>query len=88
MVDQNIYEGQFKNEKFHGKGKITYIRDDFSFECIFENGFASNVGRALYKDGSEYIGEMEDNKKNGFGILIDPTGRRYEGEFDFDTAGG
>jgi len=41
MIDENIYEGQFKNEKFHGKGKITYIRDEFSFECIFQEGFAS-----------------------------------------------
>jgi hypothetical protein len=88
MVDQNVYEGNFKDEKFHGKGKLTLIRDDMVVECIFKNGFASHIGRAKYRDGSEYIGEMEDMKKHGIGIFIDNQGKRYEGEFDFDSAQG
>ena len=28
---------------------------------------------------------MEELKKHGYGILIDSYGKKYEGEFDFDT---
>jgi hypothetical protein len=31
---------------------------------------------------------MEENKKHGFGIYFDPSGKRYEGEFDFDSPTG
>jgi hypothetical protein len=41
MPDHNIYEGEFRNDKFHGVGKMTYMREGLSFECIFNNGFAS-----------------------------------------------
>jgi hypothetical protein len=27
MVDGNIYEGHFRNDKLHGVGKITYKRE-------------------------------------------------------------
>ena len=39
-------------------------------------------------DGDQtYIGEVEDLKRHGCGILIDKaSGRRYEGEFEDDTA--
>ena len=91
MPDQNIYEGEFRNDKFHGVGKMTYVREGFSFECIYRRGFASNIGRAVYKrDGSIYIGELnEDLKKHGCGVYIDgATGRRYEGEFEDDVSQG
>tara|TARA_B110000285_G_C14967157_1_gene534670 strand:- start:527 stop:751 length:225 start_codon:yes stop_codon:yes gene_type:complete len=72
MPDQNVYEGEFRDDKFHGVGKITYLREGLSFECIYKNGFASHVGRAVYKrDGSIFIGEMEDLKKQGCGVFID-----------------
>lgn len=38
MPDENVYEGNFQNDKMHGVGKIYYGRDDVIYEGIFKNG--------------------------------------------------
>jgi len=89
MADDNVYEGHFRDDQFHGVGKITYSRDGHIFEGIFENGFASTIGRLIPNDRSyTYIGGVEDLKKHGCGVLIEGGGRRYEGEFEDDVAVG
>ncbi len=37
-----------------------------------------------YKDGSVYKGSIKNGKKHGKGLLIDPSGDIYEGEFSND----
>lgn len=36
MTDQNVYEGEFQNDKFHGVGKITFTREQLTFEGLFQ----------------------------------------------------
>ena len=64
MADQNVYEGQFKNDKFHGVGQIHYARDLITIEGIFSNGLASKTGKIIdTKSNYTYIGGIEELKK-------------------------
>ena len=36
-------------------------------------------GEFSWPDGRAYIGDYEDDKKQGYGIFIWPDGRKYEG---------
>ena len=65
---------------------------------ISENIFQSNSKRYLlkknkrvkinYKNGEKYIGEVFNNKKEGFGIYYYSNGNRYEGEWKNDMKEG
>lgn len=64
MADQNFYEGQFKNDKFHGVGQIFYVREQITIESIFSKGLASKTGKIIdKKSNNTYIGGIEDLKK-------------------------
>ena len=64
MNDMNVYEGQFKNDKFHGVGQIFYNREQITFEGIFKNGIASKIGKLIdTKSNNTYIGGIEELKK-------------------------
>lgn len=59
MTDQNEYEGQFRNDKFHGVGKIAFTREQLTFEGLFQQGKQSQIGRLTnLKNGEVYIGEI------------------------------
>jgi hypothetical protein len=61
MPDKNKYIGEFRNDKFHGIGKIEYLREQLSFEGLFENGFSSKIGKITYfNNSSVYIGEVDN----------------------------
>ena len=83
MADHNVYEGWFKSDQFHGVGKISYEREGLMYEGIFSDGLASNIGKLTNKNLNQtYIGEIDELRQQGLGILIDHgTGMRYEGEF-------
>ena len=65
MVGQGVlktkvgtYDGEFKENKMHGKGKFTYT-DGTSYEGPFENGERVGRGTFLGKDGEKYLGEFK-----------------------------
>ena len=39
------------------------------------------VKEYTWSDGSKYVGEFKEGKKNGQGTLTSPDGRKYVGEF-------
>ena len=84
-TDQSYYNGEFRDDKFHGVGSIKNEREGFTFHGIFNNGKASKIGKLETKT-YEYIGEIEDLKKmHGCGIKTDlQTKKKYEGEFEDD----
>lgn len=41
-------------------------------------------GEYIWPDKKKYIGKFEYDKRNGFGILEEPTGKRYEGFWSGD----
>lgn len=45
-------------------------------------------GSVLYPDGSRFDGQFKDGKKEGFGIVHLPIGRRLEGMYVADYRDG
>ena len=78
--ERKKYEGDWKNDKIEGKGKMIWKNG-----CIYEGEWSNNLkegkGKAIFKDGSIYEGEWSNNLKEGKGILIFPGGEKYEGNF-------
>lgn len=62
--DDNIYEGEFKDDQMHGVGKIHYSREDVIYEGLFKNGETSNIGKCTFKnENTVYIGELDGLQK-------------------------
>ena len=73
MPDENTYTGEFKNDLMHGVGKITNLQMCTTYEGIFKDGNASNIGRVEFlNDNQIYLGELDITmRKDGVGILVD-----------------
>ena len=80
------YEGQWKDNKKHGKGiYYSYNKNNnigIKYEGEFNNDKFEGKGIAIYSNGDIYNGEWKNNKQYGKGIVIYKTGGRYEGEWE------
>lgn len=61
LSDGNIYEGEWNNDVFHGKGQLTFRphkkgEKGIIYEGEFENGMQSPKGKLIYPNGDIYIG--------------------------------
>ena len=77
------YEGQWKNNEFHGKGKVyslepSEITQPFDFKDL----------SVLDEEWVTYEGGLVNDRKEGWGILTLSNGERYEGNFRNDTIEG
>ena len=45
-----------------------------------KNGY----GKLTFADGGKYVGYFENNKRNGSGVYITPSGEKFEGEWSND----
>ena len=67
--DKFIYYGQFKDDLFHGKGRI-----EFNSGEIYEGDFVNNIfegeGKFIFDDGKYYIGEFHNGNRHGNGMLF------------------
>lgn len=83
QLPEGRYEGEIRNGKPHGKGKIYYEASDskerMSYDGDWENGLRSGYGVLLYKDGRIYKGVWVNNSRSGKGTLFFPNGSRIEG---------
>ena len=64
MSDGNVYNGEFKNDVFHGQGVMSYKANKkgekgLVFEGKFINGIMANFGVLKYPDGTVYEGHLE-----------------------------
>ena len=46
------------------------------------------VGERAYADGSKYVGEWRDNRRDGYGTNTFPNGETYVGEWKDDKRNG
>lgn len=60
----DVYEGQFKDDKRDGEGKIQ----------------ANSLGVMIYKNGEKYDGQWSDDKKGPQGTHYYLDGSKYEGD--------
>lgn len=75
------YEGSFKNDKKHGKGRIFMRLLNDTYQGDFFNDAITGNGEYLWANKNNYIGEFLNGKMHGKGINTWPDGTRYEGEY-------
>jgi hypothetical protein len=67
--DEGVYEGDWKNDGRHGKGKIIYKNKDM-YEGDWKNDRRRGNGRMItYSDENEYEGNWKNDKKHGYGTM-------------------
>ena len=75
-----IYEGDFVNEEFEGKGKYICKNGDYYIGNFVKNKFEGE-GEYFYKNGDKYKGTFMDGYQNGKGIYYKKGIIEYEGDF-------
>ena len=92
--DNNFYEGEFKDDKKNGKGIFKIYNKNSSktyiiYDGIFINDILIGYCKITYKNGDIYEGNIENYKKEGFGIYICyKTKNKYEGNWKNDLKDG
>jgi hypothetical protein len=93
----DTYVGGFKDDKFDGKGKLTYSPRDplkrISYEGGFRSGKRHGSGKFVWSNGAVYEGTYIDDERIGFGRLIfdrnDPFQRlEYKGQWERSVMSG
>lgn len=75
-----VYEGEWLNDKKHGKGTQVW-KDGSRYDGQWRNGKANGYGRLIHGDGDVYEGEWKDDTACGYGKYIHVEGAVYEGEW-------
>lgn len=76
-VNEVIYDGMWQDGLYHGMGTL-YVQGEQVAHGEFVRGVFVK-GSRLFKDGSSFIGEFQNNLPNGSGRLILPSGIIVEG---------
>ena len=79
----SYYEGEWKNDKKNGKGKMTWIdgkRKGDVYEGEFKDDYFHGKGVYIWLNGDVYDGEWNNGFRHGFGILKTEYDI-YEGEW-------
>jgi hypothetical protein len=74
------YEGEYKDGKYHGKGKYTYV-DGSVYEGEWEVDKKHGTGKFIFASGDVYEGEYKDGKQHGQGKYTYANANVYEGEY-------
>ena len=77
---KSIYEGEFLNGKFDGKGTLLNSNGDI-YEGYFKNGLKEGEGLLLFSEGDKYIGSFSKNNFEGEGYLVIKDICEYKGYF-------
>merc|ERR1712224_157665 len=87
---EDHYKGNFKNNKFHGYGDVTWANGNHHVG-YFENGLYHGFGKATYKTENtedpdsygkvSYEGEFKKGLYHGPGKMVYFSGDVYEGDF-------
>ncbi|CAF3415917.1 unnamed protein product [Rotaria sp. Silwood1] len=76
---QNNGEGELKEGKRHGKGKMDYaVGDKYIGDWV--NDVITGQGVYIRSNGNRYEGQYRDNKKSGRGTLIWGTNTKWAGD--------
>ena len=64
--DGGWYEGEYKDEKYHGHGTETWSDGD-KYEGEFKDGKRNGHGTYTWSDGGKYVGKFKDGEYHGNG---------------------
>ena len=73
------YEGEFKNDKLSGKGRIVFKIEGHVYEGQFDNNEINGFGTFKWNNGDSYTGSMLNGKMHGKGKYRYNNGVVYEG---------
>ena len=73
------YVGDFKYDRFNGKGKLVFLTQGHEYEGEFKNNEINGIGTFKWNNGDIYEGEMKNGKLNGYGKYTYSNGQIYEG---------
>ena len=76
-----LYEGEFKDGKYHGQGRLKKHGNGVTYQGEWKNSKANGQGTLRRPNGSKYVGEWKDNKRHGQGTYTWPDGAKYAGEW-------
>ena len=76
------YEGEFKNDKLSGKGRIIFKIEGHVYEGEFDNNEINGFGTFKWKNGDSYTGNMLNGKMHGKGKYRYNNGVVYEGVYN------
>lgn len=78
---QSDYNGKFKNDVFHGKGKLATL--EFDYEGNFVEGKKEGFGKITYKNKDTYTGEFKADQYHGQGTInYFEKKESFKGEFE------
>jgi hypothetical protein len=85
-VEGFIYEGYWKDDLRHGKGKMVWSPGaslEESYEGDWENDQKHGIGiyRFRIDEGTVYEGQWDRNTRHGFGTIKYRDGSFYRGDF-------
>ena len=75
-----MYDGEFKDNNFHGKGTFNFFNGDV-YTGEWRADKMQGRGVMTYANGDVYDGEWKDNYKDGQGTMMFHNGDIYKGEF-------
>ena len=76
------YEGEFKDDKLSGKGRIIFKIEGHVYEGQFDNNEINGFGTFKWKNGDSYTGFMVNGKMHGKGKYTYNNGVIYEGVYN------
>jgi hypothetical protein len=83
MVESaNTYEGEFENDRKHGKGTFIWGASGNKYEGNFKDDNRHGFGIYTWLDGIKYIGYWEDDKMHGQGKMVYPEGDKQVGMYE------
>jgi hypothetical protein len=82
-----VYEGEWKDGLFHGRGSFIYPGGSKYVGQYFQ-GRRHGRGVFTFANGAEYSGDWDNDSRNGRGTFFGDDGRKYVGEFKNDAFNG
>ena len=88
--DGRIYDGEWKNGLYHGKGIYTNCIDSKieKYDGDFKYGKADGKGKFYCANGDKYEGDIVRWNREGKGIYYYNNGDKYEGDFKNNSING
>jgi hypothetical protein len=77
------YEGEWKADKWEGKGTFLFVKEGVWMKCEGEyvNGMAHGHCSRSFSSGAVFDGQWKEGQKEGKGVQTWPDGDRFEGEW-------
>ncbi len=81
--------GTWENDHYQAEwGSVTFQGDTSNLRNCNTVYCAAGLGKFTYKNGDKYIGDFQDGKPQGTGIVYYQNGERYEGQWKTDAPNG